>query len=653
MNAAAQQAQLAQLQALHLATHHDPRAWPRLGRPPISAALNTLEERLSRLVCLQIQRSKAEAYRNGTLGGWVVHLQRPTFMQYHVPITGNVYPGITPAPVINPPNVGNLRRRLLGPLPKANRTRGGQPRPRGLGRRRVVDTTAHVAQFGFNYVRTLGQGGYGVAILYDLRADQGGREVVLGHYVIKAQLQRNLNTRRDLEREEATQLRYVGSQHIVQAFDQLPPQHGPTVPDQPAQWPAVRHLLRRNTLLLEYLPRGSLHQLICKIGAVKAGTNKRKIPTRVLWLMFDCLVSAVIGMEYPTQHLPPGAAPQPGGPPLREEVPPMPPGPPPVVPPALIPPPLNWGGAGALPLPAAPPRPPGGTQFVHLDIDPQNVLIGNRNTSTHPRHPSARAPAAANDPHTLVPPFKVADFGTGRDMNGSLPRSWRRFEKFHQLRTLGKEKYYAPEQFSEEWNWVMDMPFRQPYLRTAGQYDWKTNLWGVGCVMFAAITLYQPPRIPRAQTHDLAMPGQPSRAVATYGGALLATDKPWHDQDLCPLVALCMCDEPAERPDPMDLRNAIQAHLQGQNWNRTPMNQTIDRLGVPLGRAAQNPLFRETVDSRIQDERTIRGWVKGYIGDPKEPDNWVRQGPGGLDNFVADGLNRPGVWTYPWRKLRR
>ncbi len=119
---------------------------------------------------------------------------------------------------------------------------------------------------------------------------------------------------------------------------------------------------------LEYLHRGSLHTLLCNMCAranlpPAARTRRPKpIPDRALWLMFQCMVQACVGLEHqPLRdpqfgHLIDADGLLNGNQPFSERVPPA----------ALMAAHLAnnpWTGEGAR---------PGGTGMVHYDIDPQN-----------------------------------------------------------------------------------------------------------------------------------------------------------------------------------------------------------------------------------------------------------------------------------------
>ena len=131
-----------------------------------------------------------------------------------------------------------------------------------------------------------------------------------------------------------------------------------------------------------------------------------------------------------------------------------------------------------------------------------------------------------------------------------------------------------------------------PPLDTAGKFSWKTNLYQFalvsrsprriglvqanvapnllqhGKVMFSAITLCFPdaPQFPEEISIPDPNGGGGKIDVWSYGVHLL--DKKFNhiDRKLRELVAQCLCDKPAHRPDPADLKNTIDNHLQAQNW---------------------------------------------------------------------------------------
>ena len=167
-----------------------PNEWNALAPPPLpapgAAAAALVPSPLQLRLMLQISRARGRAYRKGIV--WAQAQQMATLQAYLVPRRRpNPYPGIWQYALRSPPNVvdANLAPFLGSPFPDSQDDSGGEPVNVDV-QRRVLAVAGNVRQFGFNYVRTLGEGGFGVAILFDLRARRGNVDIVLGHYVVKA-----------------------------------------------------------------------------------------------------------------------------------------------------------------------------------------------------------------------------------------------------------------------------------------------------------------------------------------------------------------------------------------------------------------------------------------------------------------------------------
>ncbi|KAK4235112.1 hypothetical protein C8A03DRAFT_37073 [Achaetomium macrosporum] len=105
-------------------------------------------------------------------------------------------------------------------------------------------------------------------------------------------------------------------------------------------------------------------------------------------------------------------------------------------------------------------------QFVHFDIDPQNVLVGD--------------PGLDQD-HPLLPVFKMGDFGLAKVIS---PRSFLEPDTPWFYRALGKFSFYTP--FSAEWDYIPlgrgPLSLKKPWS-VAGKFFWTHNLFQIGLVM--------------------------------------------------------------------------------------------------------------------------------------------------------------------------
>ncbi len=85
--------------------------------------------------------------------------------------------------------------------------------------------------------------------------------------------------------------------------------------------------------------------------------------------------------------------------------------------------------------------------------------------------------------------------------------------------------------------------------------------------MFVAITLKRPDTPPHHELISIPNPNGAGRIKAwSYGSHLLHKKFNHIDRNLRELVAQCLCDKPAHRPDLAVLRTTIANHLQAQNW---------------------------------------------------------------------------------------
>lgn len=288
-----------------------------------------------------------------------------------------------------------------------------------------------------------------------------------------------------------------------------------------------------DTMIMEYIPRGSLHDWFKKLGRMKYEMEPDLvIPNRVLWDMMACFLKMCIAVEYHPLYV------------LKDDT-------------------------GEYMIPETfPTAPPPGSSIVHFDIDPQNVMIGNYDWETTkgkapPTHPKFEQ---MTDAHDRTPIFKLIDFGLARPMDINIPcrvdpnQNW-------SIRTVGKRGYFLPEQFTREWEHIVDSPDAQ-YASMAGQYSWKSNLWQFGMIMHLAITLrYHPAGAIHAVRDANLLTGPPSnlpdwkqtrKVYATYGLHLLDPQYNHVSIRLRHLVARCLCEAPIDRPGFEEIKAEIE-----------------------------------------------------------------------------------------------
>lgn len=178
------------------------------------------------------------------------------------------------------------------------------------------------------------------------------------------------------------------------------------------------------------------------------------------------------------------------------------------------------------------------------------------------------------------------------------------------------------EQFSSEWEYVDVIPGDD--AKVAGRYDWRTNLWGVGMVMWCLITRRHPPDAPipkqvaiepdwetpaLSAAQQAANPNNRRRSrrahtrrkVWTYGSDIYGHKRRYLDTDpeLRTLVMRCLMDCPDDRPTLQELRGIIDRKLRRRWTHRNSDHHTRH------GDQAQT-LFRDPpAYQRIRDDELL------------------------------------------------
>ncbi|KAK4148579.1 kinase-like domain-containing protein [Chaetomidium leptoderma] len=415
---------------------------------------------------------------------------------------------------------------------------GGRPNSIGHGfnrddakaaRRRLQ---ARAAPHDLRLERTLGWGGIGIATLFSRRILGKTRR---DYFVAKCNIADDEDD--ELREEKARQQKYKGALHIVQTRDFPPVPPGGNARKRVVPKPPRPSL--DGVMFLEYLPRGSLHKLICA-----ARDNNSPFPNRVVWSIFECLIKACVAMEYPpssdgTLQCKRDAAGNIAVP-VSERIPPD----------------LQtrydqavndgtWKDEGET---------PGGEGLVHFDIDPQNCLLGSLGVG--PSH----------DRHTSFPVVKIGDFGNAANITKAFLDSR---ELMWEYRKLAKFNFFTPEQFTQEWDWVTDCPntLNDPKARVAGKYSWKINLFQCALTMICVITFCMPEVPHRPDQMYINDPKDGTRKkVWSFGTYVLDPRHQRVDYELRELVAQCLCEEPAHRPHLKELLQKVTGYLTNKQW---------------------------------------------------------------------------------------
>ncbi|KAI1406931.1 kinase-like protein [Hypoxylon sp. FL1857] len=372
----------------------------------------------------------------------------------------------------------------------------------------------------FRFKKVLGWGGCGLAMHFEELDDRGKQ---LRQVAVKMLLKTDTpDAKRWLEQERDMLRKFQGAEHIVQIID-LPGDE--FVPNPPNQEP-TREQLRRDqaraeldrqdrglvpgeeigpfdAIVMELVPNGDLYQFICKVRE-----NRNPIPNHILWEFFLCLIRGCIGMAYPPALMPENRF---HAWPIRETVP--------------------EGRADN----------PG--RIVHFDLDPKNVFLSETELLI-----------GDEVEHNGIPVLQIGDFGLAEEIKAGQ-EDW----YYEKHRERGKFGYYCPEQFCNDWDYIKPDSNTVKDHPVAGNYAHHTNIFQIGLIMEALITLCMP-AFPPVPIWSQLMPPQGKAEYVTYGYHLEHELFNYADPELRQLVCRCQAHIPADRPSLAELENiAINA----------------------------------------------------------------------------------------------
>ncbi|KAK3346136.1 kinase-like domain-containing protein [Lasiosphaeria hispida] len=419
---------------------------------------------------------------------------------------------------------------------------------------------------GLRYRRMQGWGGNGVAVVFEYTPPGPLRRTKFCIAKMSYGAANNPRIQAALQKEKRMMNTFDGSEHMVPELDIL------ANTPQPQQ---ARHL----TLITPYYDRGNL-------GSVIKRADGYAITSRTLWLIFDCLFQMVVALRYPPQHWSDHVA----GNPRRERT-------------VAATTPRTAAQAAGISATAAWWK-GCAEDWVHFDIDPSNIFVGDYD---------------AAGPHSLVPALKLGDFGNTQDVNAvndMAPHLLRRTRLLWESRLMGKDEWLTPEQFTSEWDYVRISPKNatEP-ANIAANYSWKTNLYGIAMVMWCLITRRSPPDGPCPEEMDIG--GVPTWTFGNY-----LNDDYWGNTDanLRELVAKCLCENPADRPDMLRIRFEINRALRGPANGQWPGGE--DDNTTRNGLEAQR-LWRAYDIPGPRDGRRMQKWLAGklnsFIGSNLKP----------------------------------
>ncbi|KAI1272840.1 kinase-like domain-containing protein [Xylaria sp. FL0933] len=404
---------------------------------------------------------------------------------------------------------------------------------------------------------------------------------------------------------------------------------------------------RKDYIIMEYLRNGSLASLIIKLNErKKQDPNIAKVPNRVLWGFWLCLIRACVAMEYPPRKFHP----------LRKK------------------PEIPEGAVSFLKAKANSmireckrlgiriynpkeharmeaeynqlegdlieniPNPTGiksldwkkerRQNMIHRDFDPSNIFIdGFELDGTALKHweetladkkkddgqqgflvHTGRRPDRLCQEHELIPRLKLGDFGMA-----ICSKREKRNEYYLYTRWAGKSGEHPPEYFGPEWEKV-EGGRDGDYLansRTCGYYSNKTNIWNSAMTMWELITQEIGPTPPQPQPpyemRDLYPPYN-SRGQANYDYILKEPeyvdfkisycpllldpdvhDYNWVDERLRKTIFECLYHKPDDRPSLEQLLREAEENIQADKFPQETDAQIRDWIQSCLLDAQPEP----------------------------------------------------------------
>ncbi|EJT72387.1 hypothetical protein GGTG_09253 [Gaeumannomyces tritici R3-111a-1] len=355
---------------------------------------------------------------------------------------------------------------------------GGGSAGAEAARQQVVASTADLLTTGFRFVKILGYGGLGVTALFETTDEYG-----LTHKVVAKV---SLDPDNDLEGEKENHRALKRCLHITEELK--------------AVWydsinPLDRHKKERidegnEILLIEFMKNGDLRGVLEKLG-----THRVKLCNRLLWTIFRSLFKAALAMAWGGQQDIPRSN-------------------------------ILWDETvGSLEYD----DPQSGWSWIHLDLDPKNVLVGDLDKG----HFTAPTPGARPD-YMLFPIVK--------------------------------------EQTSLEWEYLDDQLWQRRDelpISAPGDFGRWTNLWQVGMIMWSIVTGCDPLHPPQLRRYLFNGADAYSYGVSLIGNQEFADV----DATLLHLIVKCLDHDPRARPEFTLLEQMITAALgdpDGEKWKDSP-----------------------------------------------------------------------------------
>ncbi|OTA00902.1 hypothetical protein A9Z42_0011990 [Trichoderma parareesei] len=356
--------------------------------------------------------------------------------------------------------------------------------------------------FRLEWVKVLGEGGFGMATLWNAIFEDGSS--------VKAVIKIPVRSSANFDSELQWHLRYAGASHVTQALDLQ------AMADNVRRKMNRGYMINRgarfnpsdlDVLVLEYADRGSMFDLLNR-----ASHFNIVFSMKALWEIWECLVKGAVSVA-----LQPDA--------IR-----------------------RWGHDGLDKVLESLDDPDNMDELrrictlidshdVHFDIEEQNILI------------------AEDEQHGHHPIFKLHDFG---EFSHKMRVNWAFWpeSEYWRLRRVPKVNRIPPETIAREWD-TFDPANPGPLQRfvgdtfgpdknvSAGRYGTWTNLFLIGQIMEAVITklwVSHPMATMRFRPYDGRSDGQ------TYGWRICRQEYAWIEEDLRSLILQCQYEKPGDRP---------------------------------------------------------------------------------------------------------
>ncbi|ROV93148.1 hypothetical protein VMCG_08738 [Cytospora schulzeri] len=182
--------------------------------------------------------------------------------------------------------------------------------------------------------------------------------------------------------------------------------------------------------------------------------------------------------------------------------------------------------------------------IVHFDLEPSNMLFGDRDNTEHP----------------IMPLLRVADFGLSEEMPADL-QDLRQADFIWNLRWRAKSFWYLPEQSSEDWDYIDQHPLPEDiktYGEVAGRFGPASNIYHVGLTVWSCITGL----LPMPTSRPVPFKDNDGTPCYSYGCDVLDDTKYGSvDKEIRQAVARCLIEEPRRRPKAQGLLELCEREI--------------------------------------------------------------------------------------------